>query len=302
MSKKKRKSQRKKHTAHQKHRPIPDRRAMEKTLADIGRILNEQEFESVDEANAFLNKMLASGEPLPASTETPLEKAQELMYEAWESSGKRRTLLVQEALKISEDCADAYVLLAEESARNLAEAKELYEKGVEAGERALGEEIFSEPYMRARAGLAQCLWLLGQHQEAITHLKEMLRLNPGDNQGVRYFLSTCLLEEGMDEELAKLLKEYDEDASASWAYTRALLAFRQGGMTEKAGRQLKEALARNPFVPAYLLGKKKLPRQMPGYVGFGDENEAIDYAAAAISVWAKTKGALDWLNVNLNQN
>src|SRR5215217_8161002 len=94
------------------------------------------------------------------------------------------------SLKVSPDCADAYVLLAEEDAGSLEEARELYQKGVEAGERALGRETFEEeaghfwgiletrPYMRARQGLAVCLRELGEREEAIEDYREMLYLNP----------------------------------------------------------------------------------------------------------------------------
>jgi len=50
--------------------------------------------------------------------------------------------------------------------------------------------------MRARAALAQCLWSLGKHEEAIGHYRELLRLNPSDNQGMRYLLAASLLELG----------------------------------------------------------------------------------------------------------
>src|SRR5687767_1966491 len=85
-----------------------DRRAMEKSLADITRLLQEREFESIDEANAFLQQMMASGEPIAARPRTPLEQAQDLMYDAWNATGRRRVQLAREALAISPDCADAY--------------------------------------------------------------------------------------------------------------------------------------------------------------------------------------------------
>jgi len=59
--------------------------------------------------------------------------------------------------------------------------------------------------MRARAGLAQCLWELGKHKEAIEHYRDMLRLNPGDNQGIRYILAMCLIELGEIKALQELL-------------------------------------------------------------------------------------------------
>jgi hypothetical protein len=126
----------------------------------------------------------------------------------------------------------------------------------------------------------------------------MLRLNPGDNQGIRYVLTNCLLRQGDDAALGKLLDQYKDDVMAEWLYTRALLAFRREGAGKKADAALKKALGQNKFVPAYLLGNKRLPRRLPDYIGFGDENEAVSYAAGAITVWHQTPGALDWLEAH----
>jgi hypothetical protein len=126
-------------------KPIPDRRSMDKMMADIGRLLESQKFDSIEDVNAYLQELMASGESIPsAAPRTPVEQAQELMHEAWEASGKQRIKLAKEALVISEDCADAHVLLAEESARTLVEARDFYAAGVKAGERALGEDLFEE--------------------------------------------------------------------------------------------------------------------------------------------------------------
>src|SRR5262249_59617173 len=84
-----------------------------------------------------------------------------------------------------------------------------------------GGLIEPRPYMRAREGLASALWMAGRRDEAIAHLQDMLRLNPNDNQGVRYTLAGWLLAEGRDEPLAPLLEHYDE-GSAHWAHTQAL--------------------------------------------------------------------------------
>jgi len=40
---------------------------------------------------------------------------------------------------------------------------------------------------------------------------------------------------------------------------------------------------------------KQLPRHMPAYVGLGDENEAIGYAAEAAEAWLATPQAIAWL-------
>ena len=244
-----------------------------------------------------------SGEPVAG---TPLAKAQELMYQAFGTPDpEERARLAQQAIDLSPDCADAYVLLAEQT-KSRKEALDLFEKGVAAGERALGATAFQEdvghfwglletrPYMRAREGLAGRLWTMGRRDEAIEHLQDMLRLNPGDNQGVRYTLSGWLLAEGRDEDLGRLFKEYDE-GSANWAYTKALVAFGRNGDTPETRKLLKAAKKANKHVLAYLLGRKPLPQEPPSYYSPGDQSEAVFYVGTALSGWKETRGAIAWL-------
>lgn len=153
----------------------------------------------------------------------------------------------------------------------------------------------TRPYMRARAGLAGVLWRMGEREAAIEHYRDMLRLNPNDNQGIRYLLLDCYMETGQLKDAEKLLKQYKDDAGASWLYTGALLIFSREGASQKANKQLQQAIKHNQFVPDYLLGKKKLPRIMPAYIGFGDDNEAIDYADNGVVIWGRNKEALAWL-------
>jgi tetratricopeptide (TPR) repeat protein len=239
---------------------------------------------------------------------TPLKEAQDLIYDAWEvDDSKRRVALARKALEISPDCADAYVLLAEETASSLTDALNLYRQGVEAGERALGKDAFEEdvgyfwgvletrPYMRARAGLAECLWASGKHDEAIEHYKEMLRLNPNDNQGIRDLLMPRLIEMERDEEAEALFNEYLDDGMASRIYSRALLDFRKMGDSEISRKSLAAAVKKNKHIPAYLLGRKKMPRSLPEYYSPGAETEAVFYTKENLEAWKTTPGALEWL-------
>lgn len=221
--------------------------------------------------------------------------------------------LAKKALRVSPDCADAYVILAEETASDIGAACELYAKGVEAGEKTLGSKAFkndlghfwgileTRPYMRARAGLAHCLWEAGKQYKtmSIEHFFEMLSLNPNDNQGIRYILLSCLLEEGLDDAVGALLDQYPDDCAAHWLYARALWTFRREGRSAKAKKCLKESLEANPFVADYLLGRKKMPECLPEYMGFGDQSEAVVYADADRENWTKTPGALQWFMENL---
>jgi tetratricopeptide (TPR) repeat protein len=265
---------------------LPDRRLMESTMRD-------------------LRDMFAGGSRVKRAA---IDEAQEMMYSAWEArSPERRITLARKALQVSEDCADAYVLLAQEASRSEEDAKDLYEKGVAAGKRAIGPRAFrsdvghfwgileTRPYMRALHGLAECLWHLDQRDAAIDTYSEMLRLNPNDNQGARYQLAACLLETGRNDELRALLGRYEGDGTAYWNFSTALLDFRAQGDSENARMALVEAIASNKNVPPYLLGHRKLPQTLPDYVGVGDEKEAIAYAADNADAWKVTPGALEWL-------
>jgi len=255
---------------------------------------------------AMLRQMMGGITGSPAS-DSPLGRAQDVLEQAYdEPSPKKRAKLAQQALAICPDCADAHVLLAE-NAGSRKESLEQYEKAVTAAERALGPEIFREevgnfwgiletrPYMRARFALADTLWTMGRQEEAVNHVRDMLRLNPGDNQGLRYTLAGWLLNLDRDAELAQLLEQYGEEGSATWAYTRALLAFRQEGDTPEARRLLKEAKKINKHVPDYLLGNTQLPMAPPPFYSPGDASEAIEYAGSFLAPWKNTAGALDWL-------
>lgn len=255
-----------------------------------------------------MESLLAGFSGMGRGRRSAVDEAQEIMYDAWEAPTRKRAVaLAKKALEVSPDCADAYNLLAEETAESLEEVLDLYRKGVAAGERALGKKAFKEdvghfwgiletrPYMRARAGLAQGLWEAGQREEAVEHYRELLRLNPNDNQGIRDLLMPCLIELGRDEDAEKLFKQFEEDGMAVWMYSRALLDFRKSGDSPAAGKSLKAALDENKHVPSYLLGRKRMPRALPGHYGFGDDNEAVLYVHGNKAAWKATPGALEWL-------
>ena len=287
---------------------LPPLGAMESELAKIGRLMDDKDFESAEEAQAFLDGIIKDGGSIPdIEPATPIDRAQEIIYDAWRASGGEKVKLARKALEVCPDCADAYIILAEETADSPMKALALCREAVEAGERALDPSYFEEdvghfwgiletrPYMRARLGLAMVLWRLDKHEEAVSHLREMLRLNPGDNQGIRYILASRLLMMDRDEDLRELLDSYEDEPTACWSYTRALLSFRREGGTGTSCGLLKEALDRNPHVPNYFLGKKELPDEPPDAIRFGGETEAIDYAFDFLPGWRLTPGALDWL-------
>ncbi|HEV2366165.1 MAG TPA: hypothetical protein VGS12_18450 [Caulobacteraceae bacterium] len=245
-------------------------------------------------------------------TSFAVDEAQEIMFDAWEAADHRRRIaLAKKALAISRDCADAYVLLAQESTPSAEAALKMYQRGVAAGERALGKKAFKEdvgmfwglietrPYMRARHGLALSQWECGQRESAVANVEDMLRLNPNDNQGVRYLLLDWLLRMDRDGDAAKVFERYRGDGSTEVLWPAALAAFRRVGDAPASRRALQRARAVNPHVGDYLTGAKKLPHTIPELVGFGSQEEAAAHVELAFETWAQTAEALDWLRQRL---
>ena len=286
---------------------MPDRRVMERLLLEVQRFTATQEFASEAELNAAVQaKFTGPMDAVPSTAETPLERAQDLVYRAMDARGRRRTQLARKALELSADCADAYVLLAEECA-DVDLACDLYAQGVAAGERALGPAAFGElagafwgdvgtrPYMRARFGLARCLDDVGRRDDALTHYRELLRLNPGDNQGVRYVLLNALLLAGWDDEAGTLLLQFEDEPTALWQYGRALWAFRRDGDGPASRQRLRAAVRANRHVPGYLAGDSEWTAPSPASYAMGSREEAVICVDELGDAWTATPGALDWL-------
>lgn len=239
--------------------------------------------------------------------DAPRRKAQDLAWDAFDTLSKtKKRQLAKLALGIYPDCADAYVILAGLEP-NPEKALGIYEKGVEAGRRDLGEERFAadaghfwgildtRPYMRSVQGRGLTLKTLGRLAEAAECFAQLLRLNPNDNQGVRWELLPVLLELGRDADAKELSDRFEGDVFASMTYGRALLLFRLEGDSRGARAALSFAVKANRKVVRYLTGQRKPPRKRYEYFSHGDHREAAIAALDLIPAWRATPGAIDWL-------
>lgn len=268
--------------------------------------LEKQNFSSIEEANEYLKKYMGSNiDNLPGRTDKK-GRSQDLVFDAYEQPVSKGKKLIKQALELDPDNADAYNYLASIE-KDIEKSIKLYKKAIKAGEKSLGKQFFSEnkghfwglietrPYMRAKAGLADCLFAKKEVDQAIEIYEEMLELNPNDNQGVRYLLSTVLLEKGDLARFELFTKSIEDEDCAVWNYNNALYHFKKFGNTAKTKRVLRFAYKSNRFVIDYLLGIKKMPDTPPQYIGIGDENEAVSYVYNTWSIWDKTEGVFDWL-------
>ena len=283
-------------------RPFPNPILTERVMKEALRELDNMEFESLEEANRVINEKLNAPKKAP---QTKKERAQEMVYDAFEADGPLRYKLAKDALKLDPNCVDAYNILAED-APSMEKAASLYKKGMGIGQKELGETYFKQnmghfwglfetrPFMRTKFNYAQTLFHLGKRKEAIHQMVELLNLNPVDNQGVRFFLFIAFVDNGELEKARNLLDDFSE-GYARGTFNRALLEILEHGFTPKAAKLMKEAKKKNKHVIPYLLGKKRLPSELPSSYRIGDENEAIIYADEHLHIWREIPGVSDWL-------
>ena len=299
--------------------PLPggmsgDLRGVEKTMWSVNKLLSGRQDEDYASFEAFMNSLMGT---IPEyEPKTPLEKAQSIAYDAYAAKGsKKRVRLARKALEASPDCADAYVILAEETAETPEAACPIYEQGIAAGERALGallkdpeavgtlwDNIDARPYLRTKLGFADALWAMGERQRAVEQARDLLRLDLDDHQGVRYWLMSWLVILGHDSEARQLLRDYEERDGTEWAYTLALITFREKGASGLARRRLQDALRANPLVPMIFGGLAaneaefiESVRNLPDEIMFAFGEQARSYVISSAEGWATTEGAFDWM-------
>jgi len=286
----------------------PDPRVMERMFVELERYQRLHPADSPAEREALMDRYiehLEAGER-PAAGQTPIERAQDLVFDAFGTRGRRRTVLARQALALDPDAADAHLILAEQAA-GPARALPLYERAVEAARHRVGPEtfegevgrfwdlVYTRPYMRAMLGLSDTLVALGRHDEAARHLQDMLRLDPTDMQGARYRLLRVFLAHNRQTDAETLVELFADDTHPEWRFGEALLAFRREGDSPASRRALLAAIGENRHVPRLLAAAEPPEDKSSDVDEPGSLDEAILSARQLHVFWHATPGAVAWL-------
>ena len=153
----------------------------------------------------------------------------------------------------------------------------------------------TRPYMRARLALVNFLIAQGQHEDAIGHMQEMLRLNPGDDQGVRWLLLEWYCNMNWMDKAWPLLEQYQDEVTPFIALTRVCLEFQKYGPSEALASKLQVQLEQNPYIAAKLLDQDSISPYAIESFQAGDEDEADAYCQCFRALWKSTPEALPWL-------
>lgn len=190
-----------------------------------------------------------------------------------------------------------------------AEAFKLWEGAVDLGRTAFPPRAFqrgrdllewgwleNRPFLRCLDGLMLANRDAGRDDQALMIGRELLKLNPNDNQGVRCVVADVLLEAERYAEVVETLAPYGDDLLAETLYGRALALFALSRLDE-ADDALRDAIERLPLVAEELL-KEAHPAvegPMPGHETIGGPDQAYNYWEAQGDFWTTLPGALKWL-------
>ena len=182
-----------------------------------------------------------------------------------------------------------------------------YQEYIDDFKKNVGDEFFKEnegnfwaiPETRTFMGclFEQTLlfWQNNEKDKAISQLKYVLKLNPRDDQGVRYVLLAYLLELDMLEDAQSLMMNYGDDYSTYWSFCELLLDIKKQEDSAIIEMEFGMCVECNEFVVPYLIGDEKIPSDAVRSYDDGDRNEAIFYVQSAGDAWFNDKNALNTL-------
>ncbi len=242
----------------------------------------------------------------PPAKETPViqltpftnRAADEIFDEGMEHwwSGDRRgaAKLFRRALEIDPRHADAHNHLGIVSleARKLKAAEQHFRAAIDGGQRRLEREgaevhwgfIENRPYLRGLANLGLVLVEQKKWAEALAIHTQLLKLNPDDNQGVRYLIGPERLRVGDNEGAIRAFENCLHE-EVGCAFGLALAMLRAEGPSAGIGEALVTGFAANRYVAPMLLGESWERLDAFHGTNMAEPEWAHDVIAAQADLW-----------------
>lgn len=205
---------------------------------------------------------------------------------------------------------DAYhhlaIILDETKRHN--EARQAWETAVEIGQSAFPKSfkrgrhrlpwgiLDNRPFLRALHSWGLQLLKEEKVLQALDIFKDMLSMNPNDNQGIRALAIDCYFRLRQPDRVLAICKRYPQDTMEEVLYGRPLALF-QLHQEREARTALQKAVEIIPLVAKELLKKTHRPPKdlNPRYVTHGGRDQAYYYWRRNGQHWENTDGVLRFL-------
>lgn len=216
------------------------------------------------------------------------------MEDWWAGDRRRAVKSFRRVLQLDPRHADAHnhlgIVMLE--ARKLKAAEEHFRAAIDGGQRHLERDAaevpwgFTEnrPYLRGLANLALALLEQKKWAEALAIHKQLLKLNPNDNQGVRWLIGAeCLRVGDNDGAIHAFQKCLHEEVGC--AFGLALAKLRALGPSADIGTALLTGFAANRYVAPILLGETWQRLDAFHGTNMAEPEWAHDVVAAQADLW-----------------
>ena len=230
----------------------------------------------------------------PVTNRAADDTLDEGMEHWWAGDRRGAAKLFRRALELDPQHADAHNHLGIISleARKLKAAEQHFRAAIDGGQRHLrrdGAKAYwgfneNRPYLRGLANLALVLAEQRKWAEALAIHKQMLKLNPNDNQGVRYLIGPECLRVGDDQGAIKVFQKCIHE-EVGCAFGLALATLRTHGSSAKIGEGLITGFAANRYVAPMLLGEAWERLDAFHGTNMAEPEWAHDVLAAQADLW-----------------
>ena len=313
--------------------PLSGSRGTDPMLKMIQRLAEGQDFKSEEDFRRFMDEKVVGKTPEElaamlgnAGPRTPDDEADLLLSKLpHDPTPDAAVAAARQALEISEGCVTAWLILATH-AQSAGKALEFCDQGIARGRERFAERIAEDgpgrglwgwidarDFMRLFCEKARAEENLGDFEAALSTYQEMLRLNPGDNQGVRGDALRLLMATRKVEEARALLNQYPDDGDCAMAWGQALVAIVEaadrtgyrlpdtpppefdespqaflkslGPDFAAATRAVKRAIEVNRFVPLLFTRGGLMQVVMDDRVLFGGPYQAVAYLQKWGALW-----------------
>lgn len=223
-----------------------------------------------------------------------------------EKNYNKKVKIAKEALRKSNKCAEAYIILSNDKALKNEEKIELLNKAASFTEEIIGKENITKlkskdlnvdivkAYIKVKYEVAKLLWNNNERDKAIGELKLILKIDEKDELVVRGTLLTWLIIEDKDEEALELISKYSSDNLIDIRFSKVLLLFKSNNLQD-AERALRIANAYNENVINYIIKLNRLPKDISEIKGNSKEEVAIRYYEKSKEAWDNINGVVGFI-------